>query len=134
MFKLGIGLVVLFLSMSSVVNAAPAIQLLLPGSVQRLPVDPKLKQGRTPFQDLQTRFDSARGVSVREIKGWYAGRCYFSDSPTKPIASTLVVEAKADSKAHGPAFADSPEYRRIVPLVSPLAAPEYFDSINAEKS
>ena len=104
-----------------------ATQLLLPGSVQHLPVEPLVTRGRTPYATLQSQFDRAQTVSIHDLNGEYAGRCYFLDSPAKPIASLLVVGA-IDKKSLGPIF-DSPDYRRVTPVIAPESAPSVFDEV-----
>jgi hypothetical protein len=103
-----------------------ALQLLLPESLQRLPVDPLVVKGKTQFQILQKNFDRARDVSLREVTTDLPGRCFFLDSPTTPIASLLAVSH--DGAAQGPAF-ESDDYRRITPLISRAVNPSRFDRL-----
>ena len=109
---------------------ALALQLLLPGSIQRLPVDPLVRNGVTPYHVLQKNFDRGQGAALREMRGSYPGRCYFFDSPTKPIASVLVV-SNGDTKMMGPAFA-ADDYKKITPLIEKNAAPNRFDKLDHE--
>ena len=112
-------------------SASIPLQLLLPGSLQRLPVDPLVKSGKTPYQVLQNQFDHAQTVSIRDVDGWYAGRCYYFDSPTKPVAALLAGGGNgAEQKALGPAFTSS-DYKKIIPLVRPGSDPTSLDSMNA---
>lgn len=116
------------------ITGALAIQLLLPASLQRQPVDPLLDKGRTPEHVLQKQFTQARGLSIRELNGIYPGRCYYFDSPTTPVASVLVVGENDPARLGsvlGPAF-NSGDYRMITPLVAREASPNLFDKPDAE--
>lgn len=109
---------------------ALALQLLLPGSLQHLPVDPLIEKGRTPYAALHKRFTRATALSIRDLNREYPGRCYFFDSPTRPVASLLVAGA-IDKKSLGPAF-DSDDYRRVTPLIDTDAKPSAFDRLTPE--
>jgi hypothetical protein len=75
---------------------------------------------------LEKRFETAKGVALEELGGWFSGRCYFADAPSTPVASLLAMEERADLTKHGPAFAGA-ENRKLIPLVDRLARPDRFD-------
>ena len=106
----------------------PSLQLLLPGSITRLPVDPLLKVGYTPYDVLQKKFDSAKPVTIREVSGWYAGRCYFSDLRMRPVPALLATHQDSASEM-GPAFSTS-DYTRITPLIAKDDAATALDHLD----
>lgn len=110
-------------------TATAEVKMLVPQSLQRIPVttNPLSLPASSQYRTLESKFGSAKAVLIDNLKGWYSGRCFFKDSPSKAVATLLVADQASASKVNGPAFSDA-EYRHVTPLVDLSARADQFDA------
>ncbi len=125
---------VFLLTSAHAVDLTNSTRLLVLEGLQRIPgeTNPTYLPSKHPFGELARGFESAKGFEVKNVRGWYSGRCYFRDRPTKAIASLLAVDDASDKKEHGPAFKGS-EFRKLTPFIRLVVASDYFDAMTEAK-
>ncbi len=103
-------------------------KMLVPQSFSPIAIDvnPLRLPSQSPFKALEKKFDRGRTVEIGELKGWYAGRCFYVDTPSHAVATLLAADADPLTLTNGPAFS-APEYRHITPLVDTTASATKFD-------
>ncbi|RYZ75172.1 MAG: hypothetical protein EOP05_08495 [Proteobacteria bacterium] len=129
------GLMLVSLGLGSVLVLAATAhaenRMLVPQSLQRIPVttNPLSLPASSQYQTLAKNFSNARGTRIEDLKGWYTGRCYFKDSPSKAVATLLISDQDSHTKTNGPAFQGS-EYRHVTPFVNTDSKADKFDSLD----
>jgi hypothetical protein len=98
-------------------------------SLNSIPIEtnPLSLPSHTQYKALERKFTGGRTVEIGELKGWYTGRCFFADAPSRAVATLLAADSETFRNTNGPAFA-SAEYRHITPLVDTTAVATKFDS------
>jgi hypothetical protein len=101
------------------------LDLLRPRPIHRISVDPRTGTGQTYFDLAMEAYRRGTSFDPDKVSGVYIGRCYYADSPMKPVAS-LVVVTQDDETLHGPGAS---RYPRLVPLVDRESAADRYDNL-----
>ena len=117
------------------VTAQAEIRMMVTESFQRTPVDsdPTHIPSKTQYQVLEYKYEAAKGLEVKDVKGWYAGRCFFRDTPSHAVATLLAADNSSGLKTNGPLF-QAPEYRHLTPIIDTIAVATSFDTLDTPKS
>jgi hypothetical protein len=109
-------------------HALAKLDLLRPRPIHRISVDPRTGGGQTFFDLALESYRRGGSFDPSKVFGVYIGRCYYADSPMRPVAS-LVVISQEDAALHGPG---TNRYSRLVPLVDRDSAPDRYDNLQVK--
>lgn len=109
-------------------SASAGLDLLRPRPIHRISVDPRTGAGQTYFDLALEAYRRGASFDPGKVSGIYIGRCYYADSPMKPVAS-LVVISQDDQTLHGPG---TNRYSRLVPLVDRESSANRYDKLQAK--
>ena len=92
----------------------------------------------TYYDKLEAYFNEAQMPEISDIRGWYAGRCFFKHEPNEPIGGLSVLLEKeiplGDQKDRGPLFPNVPatKVERKLHLLEDRSSPSTFDERGLE--